>query len=116
LRESCVIAPTGQVARTYYSDADLGVDQVLLDEPDFGWVHRNLHRRLRRTAAVSRRCRSVEPDVLEVDRLPIDAHDRRRDPIGKLAGSTTRPIRLATNARSLALGSHSSTSRSTRRR
>src|SRR5678816_4097519 len=34
---------------------------------------------------------SVEPDVLEVDGLPIDAHDRRRDPIGELSGFDDAP-------------------------
>ena len=44
---------------------------------------------------------SVEAHVIKVHRLAVDAHDGRAIQLANLPGSTTRPIRLATKARSL---------------
>ena len=58
------------------ANADLGVDEVLADSgPDAAWSAS----RSSPWTAVS------EPHVLEVDRLLVDAHRRRRDPVRELA-------------------------------
>ncbi len=66
------------------ADADFRVNQMLPQNGGGGHVHVGLQGEGR--ARAPRGCCLVEAHVLEVDGLAVDAHDRRRDPVGELTG------------------------------